>query len=273
MLRYRQGFTLVELLVVIAIIGTLVGLLLPAVQEARESGRRTECMNNLKQIGLSLHMYHDNHKAFPMANKYPGYYPVYAPSWMRDILPYIEEQAIYDEPLASAQYRTIAAFVCPSDPRRRELLKGASSWGWAVTDYVGVSGSDFSFTSSTNGIFDPQSSGIAMHQVTDGLSNTLIVGERPAAADLFWGWWLWGAYDSYIGTQQAWAPYGGCTLPGIYKKGDIKINCDSSHFWSMHRGGALWIMADASVPFMQYGAGGLTIPLATREGGEIAALP
>ncbi|MHB8971041.1 MAG: DUF1559 family PulG-like putative transporter [Pirellulaceae bacterium] len=99
--RRRHGFTLVELLVVIAIIGVLVALLLPAVQAAREAARRMQCSNNLKQLGLSLHNYHDVHKSFPAravfgaANTGPPNLP-YHHTWIMSILPFIEQQPLYD---------------------------------------------------------------------------------------------------------------------------------------------------------------------------------
>lgn len=141
-----NGFTLVELLVVIAIIGILVGLLLPAVQAAREAARRMQCSNNLKQLGLALHNYHDLHKAFPLnmagggrsggANCTSGFY-----SWLTYLLPQIEQGNLYNQidfrvemadsgschnvfdasissshPNAAAAHTVVSTFLCPSDP-------------------------------------------------------------------------------------------------------------------------------------------------------------
>lgn len=88
--RSRWGFTLVELLVVIAIIGILIALLLPAVQAAREAARRSTCRNNMKQIGLALHNYHDVHKTFPI-----GAQPSHRPNWRYSILPGLEQLSLY----------------------------------------------------------------------------------------------------------------------------------------------------------------------------------
>ena len=168
----RRGFTLVELLVVIAIIGTLVGLLLPAVQAARESARATQCRNNLKQIGLALHNHHDARQSFPCG----GRIPVTTASqgnwnWRVDILPFMEETALYSSLSltassvwrsdqlngASRLYTTsIPAFQCPSSqfPARYTantgnlfLMNGTNAA--EVMDYVGISGA------ATTGMADP----------------------------------------------------------------------------------------------------------------------
>jgi prepilin-type N-terminal cleavage/methylation domain-containing protein/prepilin-type processing-associated H-X9-DG protein len=127
----RSGFTLVELLVVIAIIGVLVSLLLPAVQAAREAARRMQCGNNLKQLGLGMHNYHDTHRAFPMAY-FVSIPPLNIQNWGSAVLPYIEQQNLYDMldtrvpaafemgPVGAANVQVIstplAVYQCPSAP-------------------------------------------------------------------------------------------------------------------------------------------------------------
>src|ERR1700704_1172169 len=107
--RFRRGFTLVELLVVIAIIGILVALLLPAVQSAREAARRTQCTNNLKNLAIGLHNYHDTYKAFPPGFDFGDWW-VATWGWSYHTLPFIEERALHDQLAvgASGSKRTLA---------------------------------------------------------------------------------------------------------------------------------------------------------------------
>ncbi|MFG0262303.1 MAG: DUF1559 domain-containing protein [Novipirellula sp. JB048] len=145
----HRGFTLVELLVVIAIIGVLVGLLLPAVQAAREAARRMSCSNNLKQLGLAMHNYHDTHQKFPY-----GYLAesdsqtLMRECWYQNLLPFVEQQAYYDQyknafatygPSMATQIHqlpaelagvVIPAFMCPSDPSGPAHGGGGSDRGF-----------------------------------------------------------------------------------------------------------------------------------------------
>ncbi|MEO8497629.1 MAG: DUF1559 domain-containing protein [Planctomycetota bacterium] len=211
----RVGFTLVELLVVIAIIGILVALLLPAVQAAREAARRMSCGNNLKQIALAIHNYHDTHKVFPpirggqlvsggtqpfgsTATVYPapcpGWYNSTAWSWRALILPFVEQQPLYNTINFNATRDNacwggasftgstdpnsvrIPAYECPSEPWQ---VNGSN----APTNYAGIwSGFDanaFDGTVSRLGVFGMGSSvsSVGMQSITDGTANTVMVGE------------------------------------------------------------------------------------------------
>ena len=124
--KCNSGFTLVELLVVIAIIGILIALLLPAVQAAREAARRMQCSNNLKQIGVGLHNYHSSHDSLPQGSPYTYPRSTSGGTWCVLILPFIEQQGIFDQldlskrlldyPNVAVAQQPIASFACPSDP-------------------------------------------------------------------------------------------------------------------------------------------------------------
>ncbi|HVW01187.1 MAG TPA: DUF1559 domain-containing protein, partial [Planctomycetaceae bacterium] len=182
--RFRRGFTLIELLVVIAIIAVLVALLLPAVQQAREAARRTECKNHLKQIGLAFHNYHDIYTVLPDggnddtgSKKWPCGDCCNANNrgewnWMYQILPQIEQANLWNQTNNTTIYQTpIPVYFCPS--RRQPGLYGSS----AKSDYAGNGGDGMS---NYNGAVTRRSCQhpVSFAQIVDGTSNTLMVGEK-----------------------------------------------------------------------------------------------
>ena len=207
-MKKRDGFTLVELLVVIAIIGVLAGLLLPAVQMARNSARRTQCSNNLKQIGLAIHNFHDTRKFIPPSRPADRFL-----TWHVSLMPYMELDNLadrlkwylpYDQQDPAALEAGVPVYVCPSrrpsgDLSNREI--GNRPRG-VCGDYAGNAGSvfgdsgyniNFGFDTETNGVFNsgyrrdnPVINGrlqkirgrYTFAAIEDGLSNTLFVGEK-----------------------------------------------------------------------------------------------
>ncbi len=214
MQRLRRGFTLVELLVVIAIIGILIALLLPAVQAAREAGRRSQCQNNLKQLSLACHNFHDAHKAFPVGSV--GYFGADGGGdrrhWLFFILPFTEENAVYERYMdwfnaggtapwwnAPDRMAILPTFYCPSDvnspkTQTHEDLGPGSDQGFH-TNYVGCAAST-SF--NPNGSFGDTLSGVFLYKnattikrILDGTSTTLLDSEILVALDT-----LTGGYSS-----------------------------------------------------------------------------
>jgi prepilin-type processing-associated H-X9-DG protein/prepilin-type N-terminal cleavage/methylation domain-containing protein len=296
----RGAFTLLEAVVVIAIIGVLAALLVPAIQQMRESAARTQCQNNLKQLGTALHAYHAAQGRFPQAyNEFwnlcepadqpspPDFRP--RKSWAALILTFLEQDALQQSSVANYREAAIQTFLCPSDDR---AALGTSKGGnfshlgkkFGLTSYLAVEGSSYDKDPSSPGsalnlqlggpkdgvIF--RSSDTRLTDITDGSSMTLLVGERPASPPpaLDWGWWTWSVYDSALAVvDRRLFPYGSdCPNPALYGPGQPNEPCDTHHFWSYHGGGASWLFADGSVRFLRYTARDLLPALASRNGAE-----
>ncbi len=201
--RKRNGFTLVELLVVIAIIGVMVGLLLPAVQAAREAARRMSCSNNLKQMGLAMHNYHDTHMRFPPAGLHirdgegaSATSSSWGPSWVLMLLPFFEQGNLHgqynfsltrarDGVNASVVTQEIPSLKCPSDGGAKQPW--SNSVGFARGNYAancGVSNafsrSNFDLKRERGPFTNARRYSTKMADIEDGTSNTLLIGEIVA---------------------------------------------------------------------------------------------
>ncbi|MGH7225399.1 MAG: DUF1559 domain-containing protein [Gemmataceae bacterium] len=288
----RRGFTLIELLVVLAILSVLMGLLLSAVQRARAAAARIKCENNLKQIGLAFHMYHDSHGSLPPGHRsLTAAQPMPWSGWPLSMLPNLEQTALFAN--AQAAYRVsrnpflnpphtclatvVPSYVCPSDPFSASVQWAATSQLFvAFTDYLGVSGTNYS---TKDGVLF-QDSHIRFAEITDGTSNTLLAGERPPSGDFQFGWWYAGIGQNYTGSADMVLGVREVNLqpvtpttcgPGAssYSAGRPGSPCNMVHFWSHHPGGANFLFADGSVHFLPYSAAAIMVPLATRAGGEV----
>ena len=362
-----RAFTLIELLVVIAIIGILIALLLPAVQKVRAAAARTQCTNNLKQLGLALHGYHDVNGSFPPALDNNPYYYASDPhppqkywmlSWMARILTFMEQDNLWHLTEMEENDTSVAApkrydpwqvqrgkdryvglgielkvLSCPAD-NRQYLATSVTEYGTqfliGFTGYLGVNGichrgghtvqGDTGDYPSPNNQIDPTTGnptgingilipvqnfsgicppGVRMNHVTDGLSNTLVIGERPPSRDLYFGWWFAGFgmhgdgdCDVVLGISETLEnnsfsykdPQGHTCSPGhqdpnnagAYKlsPGSIDNQCDQFHYWSLHEGGANFCLGDGSVRFLTYGTSPIVQrAMATRAGGEVFDAP
>ena len=297
-MRARSGFSLTELLVVIAIVGVLIGLLLPAVQKVRDFAARSKCSNNLHQIVLAAHQYHNTALSFPAGMRYQrGKDPLLFMSWLTALLPYLEQQELWN--LTQDAYEqapspfpdknpphvgldtVISTFVCPNDPRAGDVQRSRlENWAVALTCYLGVEGKDLW---TNDGVFF-RDSHVRFADIRDGTSQTLFAGERPPSPDFQFGWWYagegqvgTGSGDTFLGVEeQNVLPYtmAPC-FRGVYTygPGDITDQCDMFHFWSLHQGGANFALADGSVRFLSYSAAPLMSALASRAGGEAVEAP
>ncbi|MFO0842488.1 MAG: DUF1559 domain-containing protein [Gemmataceae bacterium] len=291
----RRAFTPVELLVVIALVAVLLGLLLPAVQKVRAAAARMACQNNLKQIGLALYNYHDIASALPsgVTSKRPGEtYP--RMTWLTRLLPFLEQEALWRATVAAYQHEPFAyadpphvgfgtpvlVFSCLADSRTSEPQVTHRGRRPALTSYVGVLGTSFD---RTDGVLFLDSR-VRLIDITDGTSNTVLAGERPPSADFWYGWWYagfgqagTGSADMLLGVRER--NRGGAFVqacpkgPYHYQAGLTSEQCDLFHFWSLHVGGANFLVADGAVRFLAYPADSLLPALATRGGGEVVSLP
>ena len=307
--RRWRGFTLIELLVVIAIIAILIGLLLPAVQKAREAANRIKCANNLKQLGLALLNYHDEQGTFPPAYVNKGAYlnTIYAftHGWAPFILPHVEQKPLYDlyrwdlplyvpeNQLVVAQHRDV--FRCPSTPDQNRYMTFGPYALWktkgACGDYTLALGVDpalaqlglvdpvgdyrGALTNTPTAAFtlSPTTAGTRIADITDGTSNTILLAEDAGRPQ------LWQAGKA--GPDQAidGGPWdhvkGQIMLQGSTSDGtplgSCALNCTNDHeVYAFHTGGANAVFADGSVHFLHAGMDlRILARLITRAGDEV----
>jgi prepilin-type N-terminal cleavage/methylation domain-containing protein len=279
--RRRSGFALIELLVVIAIIAILIALLLPAVQQAREAARRTSCKNNMKQIGLAMHNYHDVYSTLPMGANSQIYGPFVA------ILPQLDQenlQNLYDFDLyytdpanLDAINQSIPVYLCPTMTLPRSIPDtvcdepgGPGSYGASMgtSEFIG----DGLFA-GYNGFTDPRP--IRFRDITDGQTNTIMIGEfNYQLDDYLWSAFSCAAKDGEIryGSHR-WAPgYPGVALG--HTDGDFNVNLSANRTtWrSDHVGGVQFVLGDGSVRFLSENIDAdLLDGLATRAGDEVVS--
>ena len=285
--RRALGFTLIELLVVIAIIAVLIALLLPAVQQAREAARRTQCKNNLKQIGLALHNYHDLFNMFPPSTVTISGSLLPSWGWPAFLLPSIDQAPLYQKlnlttnrlstgpttVLGTPDTQTIIpAFICPSDTgpnlnsqKRNHAKSNYRSLGGAAPNVVyGASVPQSAWdTFNTNGVFSVNSR-TRMADITDGTSNTLQVAEvelrDPVKNGAIW-----------VGVTETSPNFTISDVMWFLNRNEWRINGIALQApSSRHTGGTHFLLTDGSVRFISENVDGLTLEsAATRAGGEV----
>jgi prepilin-type N-terminal cleavage/methylation domain-containing protein/prepilin-type processing-associated H-X9-DG protein len=304
--RARRGFTLVELLVVIAIIGVLIALLLPAVQAAREAARRSQCVNNLKQVGLGLQGFHDTYRGFPLNGRsrdapptpatpvtphvtsnptgsVPNPYGLGDPtvhpkdqmgSWAYSILPFVEQEAAFQDRVYGA---VVSSYACPS--RRKSLAQAAPTFdavtGWSQ-DVMGqpntwgktdYTGNNRLLVGGNQDRTRRIKLPFSVSDVIDGTSNTIVAGEK--SLDIL-------AYDTGgWGWDEPWATgsNGGNARGGDLVGRDVTGTTFFHGNWgSIHPSAANFVLCDGSVRPISYsvaqGPTGLFVKLFTFKGGE-----
>jgi prepilin-type N-terminal cleavage/methylation domain-containing protein len=314
--RRARGFTLIELLVVIAIIAILIALLVPAVQKVREAGARTQCINNLKQLGIAIHAHHDAYKHIPESKSYgaEGTNPV-APytgrGWILKSLPFLDQQPLYDQfapslvgnmgtnsglqttsclPMMATPFSLLH---CPADDSFNAISATQNQWApipVATTNYKGVIGVsnmgcpnvwgttpwetqytggacfDNHNNERANGLFFRNSYQIKIQfaHITDGLSNTLAVGEDVSEQNQHGAaFYANGDYAScHAPLNTFFFPPNPSSWPTVMS------------FRSKHPGGANFCVGDGSVRFLSQNMNRLTyMSLCTRAGGETVSIP
>jgi|SRR5579875_908790 len=286
----RTGFTLIELLVVIAIIAILVGLLLPAVQKVREAAARGKCLNNFKQLALAVHNYHDVIEHFPGAihlSPVSAMPPIQGYTLFVSLLPFLEQQNLYQiwnfaNPRLNGQTSTspaatvLSVLICPSDviPQNPYPAPRPPGTFWGITSYGGNGGSQAYPVAAGDGIFfavgpgsSPVRKPVRMADVTDGLSNTLLFGERyhrdsnfdalynagsGGASDQIAGYGWWGSFGTGAVTdvtESAFAPLN-YLVPPSPSNPTLAVNLRINAWGSGHVNGANFARADGSVGFI-----------------------
>jgi prepilin-type N-terminal cleavage/methylation domain-containing protein len=309
----RGGFTLIELLVVIAIIAILIALLLPAVQQAREAARRSTCRNNLKQLALAAHNYHDVHKTLPL--NYGACCAVATnakmTTWIKSSLPFLDQDPLYkqidfawgvnDDPRNAGQTNpalapfpsnaaiareSLSVLTCPSDTHNGRLGTRANSsnggFEYGVTNYKGVAGANWAwgtwivntgvhattkwgvsgdpFGQGGNGMIQPgrpaaRPSAFRIADVTDGTSNTFMIGEAvPRWCTHTWWWWSNASTATVAIPPNAIDP--ACPQYNIANTREQNLTLcwgywqGNYSFYSRHPGGVHFALGDGSVRFI-----------------------
>jgi prepilin-type processing-associated H-X9-DG protein len=283
----RKGMTFIELLVAVGIIILVMAIAMPSIQRVREAANRLGCESNVRQVAIALHQFHDDKRPQGGGG---------ALSWMVHLLPYLEQDALYQQSLHAVRLdrntnnnpphvgasTVIKVYTCPTDRRVASPHVDPDGMLTAFSSFIGVAGDDA--IKGGKGFF--AYSPFNFSAITDGLSHTIMLAERPPPDTFLAGRWYSGTYNNawtYMAQRGPdfvmYAYYrspllmGGtnpdaCEGPFFFSRGRSDNPCDRHHFWSMHPGGANFAFADASIRFVRYEAEPIIQALATVKGGE-----
>ncbi len=301
----RRGITLVEVMVVFSVVCLLIALTIPAIQHVRALADKTACAGNLRQIGIAMHNCQATRgRLFPrqwvpddeplsLIHKMPPI-PEGPLSWMALLLPEIEKDPLYGagvtacavtpDPFVNPPHIGLATvvpvFTCRIDDRLRSPLMGATGIVAAYTSYIGIEGVHIPDQSmEATGVLGMGKPSIDL--ILDGASNTIMVGERPPPDPPLAGWWYPRGYSRGCHGPNNVISLGSkgpmncdaCVVTSHLGPGRLDNPCDRYHLWSLHRGGANILFADASVRFLRHSADPIMPALITVNGGEPVELP
>jgi prepilin-type N-terminal cleavage/methylation domain-containing protein/prepilin-type processing-associated H-X9-DG protein len=279
----RIAFSLIELLVVLAIISMLFGLLLGAVQKARSTAARVACQGHMRQIAIAIQNYEATHGAFPLEG---GKLHLSNFSTLVFLLPFVEQEPLWQDTIRAAQierfsyvdpphvvaHAVVSLYTCPADWRLGEARQSRVGPRVGLTSYFNVATEN-----GRDGMLHRNKT-TKPTDVSDGLSNTLMMGERPPPSSFNSGWW----YTAWLPFEWAGAvlPLGSINVSsaptpsdpycrGCFGNGSIDNEADRYHFWSLHPGGANFSFGDCSVRFLAYTAAPRMPALASIAGGEV----
>lgn len=294
----HNGFTLIELLVVIAIIAVLIALLLPAVQQAREAARRTQCRNNLKQIGLAFHNYHDTSNTFPLSGGWTDKGCWMMRGWSTRVLPQLEQASMFNQwDINLSEFQgtnrslfatPVPAFVCPSTPQSNPAQLEIPDWicGWDEGPQVTLARVDYLTPhegTDRDGAYDPigpvrtgvmeMESNKRIRDVTDGTSNVVMLAECAGLPMIYRKNQPFPTSPDTIDTNNYIGHVGGANrleLWGWDPTGTVwtggngifnRTNAWGSNIFSFHSGGAMIGLCDGSVRFVSENVDAHTIRL------------
>jgi prepilin-type processing-associated H-X9-DG protein/prepilin-type N-terminal cleavage/methylation domain-containing protein len=282
----NRAFTIIEVLVCVAITGSLIGLLIPAIQSARQSARNTACQNKMRQLAIALHAHSDTFGKLPAGTELSSD-SRYLSFGVR-ILPFLEQNNIYEVAQASLRRSSDVfsptdhpllqmanpSFTCPQDSRVNETALAVNTGKLVgLLSYLGSNGTNHI---QQNGVLFGGSK-ISLRHITDGTSNTLLLGERPPSAGNDYGWWYAGVgngdgtLDHTLGSKETiFSRFLTATCePNHFRLGSLTNECSTSHFWSLHPGGANFAFCDGSIRFLSYGSSEVIPLLSSRNGHEV----